>query len=310
MSRFYAVSLNPALDVTLWTKSLSPGEPCRAVRERIDPGSKAVNLSRTLTSLGLSVQLFCIAGSGNTGLLKELLTDQKVDFHLLETPGFIRENLILIPEGSEPVRLERSGPEVSDSLLQAFVGRVLESIEGDAPIVVCSGSLPANMAPQTYGAMASSFRASGARLVLDNDFFTARELLELSPFCIKPNLPEFGRIIGRQIPDVTALFREAERLNEKIPHVLVSMGEAGLAYSGNAGRWVAQVPKVTVQSAVGAGDNTLAGFLAALETGRSIEDSVRFAAACGTASVTLEGTAVVTGKDVEAVLPEIRLKRF
>ena len=50
--RIITVSLNPALDVTLWITSMDFNEPNKATGEQIYAGGKAVNIARVLTSLG------------------------------------------------------------------------------------------------------------------------------------------------------------------------------------------------------------------------------------------------------------------
>ena len=69
------------------------------------------------------------------------------------------------------------------------------------------------------------------------------------------------------------------------------------------------ISKVNAISPVAAGDTALAGFLAALSRGDKTEEAVRFAAACGTASVTKEGTARISPEDGRKVLPLVSFPR-
>jgi tagatose 6-phosphate kinase len=84
--------------------------------------------------------------------------------------------------------------------------------------------------------------------------------------------------------------------------VLHSKGANGLEYVGDEATFLQTSSKIEVVNPVGAGDATLAGFLFGLARGRSIQDSLRFASACGAAAC-LELTAgVVNLENVEDFL--------
>ena len=91
-------------------------------------------------------------------------------------------------------------------------------------------------------------------------------------------------------------------------HVLVSLGGKGLLYIGGEGGVRVIPPSVNVRSTIGAGDTTLASFVYALVEGKDPREAAHFAAAAGTASVTLDGTDVVSKEMVEAMLPSMMVK--
>lgn len=93
-----------------------------------------------------------------------------------------------------------------------------------------------------------------------------------------------------------------------VERVLLSLGGAGLLYSGADGAvWYARVPEVPVKSTVGAGDSSLAGFLLAHRAGRPLEECVRIAASFGTAAVMIDGTNPPRRADLEWVYPRVEL---
>ena len=61
-------------------------------------------------------------------------------------------------------------------------------------------------------------------------------------------------------------------------------------------------------SAVGSGDAFLAGYVAARYGGRSPEDCLRFAVACGAESTQHFGAGVMDPREVERLLPEVRME--
>ena len=83
------------------------------------------------------------------------------------------------------------------------------------------------------------------------------------------------------------------------------MGCKGLVYANREKLVRFSVPQVEVKSTVGAGDTTLAAFLAQLSRKGDPVAAARYATAAGTASVTVDGTGVITRAMVEKILPKV-----
>ena len=49
--KIITISVNPALDVTLWTETMDFSEPNKTIREEIYAAGKSINVSRVLASL-------------------------------------------------------------------------------------------------------------------------------------------------------------------------------------------------------------------------------------------------------------------
>ena len=63
-------------------------------------------------------------------------------------------------------------------------------------------------------------------------------------------------------------------------------------------------------SSVGSGDAFLAGYVAARYGGREVEDCLRFAVACGAESTQHFGAGVLEPREVERLVPEVRVERL
>jgi fructose-1-phosphate kinase PfkB-like protein len=63
-------------------------------------------------------------------------------------------------------------------------------------------------------------------------------------------------------------------------------------------------------SSVGSGDAFLAGFVAARYGGREVEDSLRFAVACGAESTQHFGAGVLEQREVERLVPDVRVEQL
>ena len=64
--KIIAVSLNPALDVTLWVRTLDFNEPNKTMDEKVYAGGKAVNIARVFASYQSDI-VRCIGVAGDPG---------------------------------------------------------------------------------------------------------------------------------------------------------------------------------------------------------------------------------------------------
>lgn len=309
------ITVNPSVDATLWVDKLDFEEPASCKKRKDYPGGKGINVSRVLTALGISTYAISVAGEENLHKLKALLNEDGVDFELIANRGATRENLTLSFPNSQLLKINFPGFEIERASILQLLCRVKEAgSTARHPLLVFAGSLPQAMTADKYKELILACKQAvhNCEIVLDNDIFTIADLKELSPFAIKPNHVELAHMFKKKTIEREELPLFARELARLVPHmqVLVSLGGGGLLYE-NGGEvpisLCALVPTVEVKSTVGAGDTTLAGFLAALCFEKPIEKAVRFAAACGTASVMLEGTQAITRAEAEEMFNQITL---
>lgn len=306
--KIITVTLNPSLDATLWIDKLDLDEPVKCKREQYYPGGKGLNVSRVLTALSVENTAVCITGRENSAQLKALLDMENVCYDFLPNDGFIRENLSIVTAENKMLKINRQGFFVEDENIKKLREKIIGHVKAaNAPIVVFAGSLPQNVNKECYKKLAMEIKSLGAFIVLDNDIFSHDDLKEIAPFLIKPNCLEIAHMFGKSAISLEECTAYAKCLSEAIPNVLVSLGGEGLLYCSEVGIIKATVPKVEIKSTVGAGDSTLAGFIAAIFRGKSADIAVKYAAACGTASVTLEGTQTLTQKLAEEIFAEVKI---
>ncbi len=305
--RIIAVSLNPALDVTLWVNTLDFNEPNKTTEEKVYAGGKAINIARVFASYGAeNACCLGVAGSDNYQTFTQLLHADGVKFDFVQIPGAVRENLTLVIPDKRVLKVNRAGCPVSAKAMHELKDRLLEEI---APLQHCllifAGSLPPNITPEAYKAFILSLKRENVEIALDTAVFRLEDMEELRPFLIKPNLPEFRAMCGTDLRTEQSIVKFAKVLAGYVTHVLVSLGGKGLLYVGEGGGARLIPTPVEVRSTIGAGDTTLASFLYALGLGQTPQQAAHFAAAAGTASVTLDGTDVVTREMVEQMMPSI-----
>lgn len=299
------VTLNPSFDVTLWTDGLDGEAANRVVKETREAGGKGIQVSRVLRSLGLDNLCLAVTGEDNSQEFAACLQAEGLRYQLLQVSGIIRENLTLRYQ-DQTIKINRKGPYVSAMILEALMALIQCRMQpGD--LVVFSGSLP-EISVRDFVELLSAVQQAGARLVIDTDVLTLDHYAGLSPWLVKPNLHELRLIVDVKSDSFTDIWAAAERLHRAgVENVLVSLGGRGMVFVGSQFSTQASVPQVPVKSTVGAGDSALAGFLFGVENGFSLPDALRLAAACGTACVMREGSAVADRETAFQLMDSIQV---
>lgn len=300
----YTVTLNPALDRTLYVDSLAVGRSCRVGREARYSGGKGIDVSRALLEMGTpSVALGFVGGFDGKEFEGRLLLEG-VPCNFTPIAAETRTNIIIQDEstGAETALLAR-GPEVQPSELMDFITR-LDGLR-DIGTLVISGSLPVGLTPAVYRRIIDEGRRLGARTVLDTAGDALRESLASCPAVIKPNRHELEELAGAELTDPAAIVRYCRGLTDRVETVLVSLGPDGMLLVTAAAALHARPPQVRVRSTVGAGDCAVAGFVNGLERGDRPADALRRAVAAGTAATLSPGTGICSREDIESLLPQV-----
>ena len=133
-------------------------------------------------------------------------------------------------------------------------------------------------------------------------------VLKYHPFLIKPNHHELGEIFNVELSEWDDVVPYAKKLQEMgAVNVLVSMGEKGGVLVSDDGRVIATKATATVvKNSVGAGDSSVAGFIAGWLEKKNYDYAFGMAMATGGASAASEYLA--TKPEVEASLKRVDLK--
>ena len=266
----YTLTANPSLDYIV-NADIIPGAVNRSRGETLYPGGKGINVSVMLERLG-SETTAVLPVAGKTGeILEDMLKGvAKTSFIRLDS-GMTRINVKVIGENGET---EINGKGVSLPAAE-FKRRLIDVSPED--ILVISGSFA------DYGIVKEiSDYVNTDKVVIDIP--RIKYALDCRPFVIKPNITEmeeyFGEVMAKdEIPKYTQRLLEMGCRN-----VLVSLGADG-AYFGNKNfGFYVPAPQGKCLSSIGAGDSMLAGLIYGIIKGMPVEDSVKLAVACGSAT--------------------------
>ncbi|MFF7204705.1 1-phosphofructokinase [Streptomyces sp. NPDC008141] len=290
------VTPNPSLDRTYEVPALDRGEVLRATAERMDPGGKGVNVSRAVAAAGHRTVAVMPLGGAPGALVAELLAGQGIEVAAVPVTGGTRSNIALAEPDGTLTKINAPGPELSSAEAESLLS-ITTAHCASASWIACCGSLPRGLAPEWYAELVARAHAAGARVALDTSGPSLLAALRSHPDVVKPNADELAQAVGRPLATVGDAVKAAEELRELGARaVLASLGGDGQLLSCAAGTWFGHAPVSTVRSNVGAGDASLAGFLAA---GGEGPVALAAAVAHGAAAVQLPGSVMPTPADLD-----------
>jgi len=305
------VTLNAAIDKTLAVPNFRLGRRHRAVEQTSMAGGKGVNVARALKALGQPVIATGVAGGPNGTRIIEQLTEEAIlsDFVRIREESRM-STAVVDPTSGEQTEINERGPAVTEAELELFVDKLLYLAKG-AGVCVFSGSLPRGVDSDVYARLIQELRKLGVTTVLDSEGDAMLLGTRAEPTVVSPNELEAEELVGHEFSD------DQDRLTGLHEVVGLRAREAIMTFGagciGLIGESDPQLYRVTLDplepvSAVGSGDAFLAGYVAARYGGRSPEDCLRFAVACGAESTQHFGAGVLDPREVERLLPEVTVE--
>jgi 1-phosphofructokinase/tagatose 6-phosphate kinase len=285
------VTLNAAIDRTLTVPNFQRGQRHRASSSLSLPGGKGINVARALKTLGVPVVATGFAGGAAGDRIVEALTAESIlnDFVRIEDESRT-STAVVDPTGETYTEINEWGPAVQQHELDLLLDKLHYLTQG-AELVVFAGSLPRDVPDDFYAEAIRDLARHHVPAALDCDKEPLRLGVEAEPLLVTPNQAEAESLVGQEFHDMEDFRLGLEQITALgARNVLITTDGgcvASLREDRESRRFSADAPRVDPVSVVGSGDVLLAGYVAARNSGRTLEESLRAAVAAGTAS-TLE----------------------
>ncbi|GAA2796712.1 1-phosphofructokinase [Streptomyces showdoensis] len=290
------VTPNPSLDRTYEVPALDRGEVLRASAERVDPGGKGVNVSRAVAAAGHRTVAVVPLGGAPGALVAQLLAGQGIEVAPVPLAGPTRSNIAIAEPDGTLTKVNAPGPRLTPEESETVLATVFAHAPS-ADWIACCGSLPRGLAPEWYAELVTRAHGAGARIALDTSGPSLLAALAARPDVVKPNAEELAEAVGRPLATVGDAVKAAEELRDLgAGAVLASLGADGQLLVAADGVHYGRAAVSAVRSNVGAGDASLAGFLAA---GGEGPEALAAAVAHGAAAVQLPGSEMPTPADLD-----------
>jgi 1-phosphofructokinase family hexose kinase len=309
------VTLNAAIDRTVAVPSFRQGHRHRAVEASTVAGGKGVNVARALKLLDRPVIATGLAGGPTGARLMERLAEESILTDFTWIAGESRTNLAVIdPTTGEQTEINERGPDVSAEELERFLEKLLYLARG-ARLCAIAGSLPPSVPASFSARMVEELKALGVETIVDSEGEPLTASIRAEPAAVTPNVSEAEGAVGHEFNDREDLLNGLGSLVELgATDAVITRPEGCVAsVKGNDDqRHLYEVTAPTVEpiATVGSGDAFLAGFVAARYDGRSPEESLRYAVACGAESTQHFGAGSIDPAELERLLHAVESREL
>ncbi len=304
--KIYTITLSPSYDVHAYTDSLALRHENLAHVTSRDAGGKGVNISRALTCNGIENTAIVVLGRDNCKDFKAALDSEKINYIAIEKDGRIRENLTVHVDGEGETRISFSGFSLDNGVLTEIEDIIPAD---DNTVITFTGSVPKGVDMSEVKKSLARLKAQGAKIVIDSRSFTLADLIAVKPWLIKPNSEEIAMYSGKEVNSFADCLDFAKVLcADGIENVMISLGEKGAMLVRHEAAFAAVPPAVNALSTIGAGDSTIAGFIAAYCEGKDAAECLKVATTYGTAACLESGTTPPTMENVEKIYKEVKIE--
>ncbi|MDH7497730.1 MAG: 1-phosphofructokinase family hexose kinase, partial [Syntrophomonadaceae bacterium] len=279
----YTVTLNPALDRTMWVERIRYDQSNRIVREDRFAGGKGIDVSRGLTNLGVPNVALGFLGGFTGEEMRARLQNENVTCDFVRIHDETRTNIIIHELSSgRQLSFNAEGPEVKPHEIKQLVEK-LDAL-AEAELVVISGSLPPGLHHDIHRKLIESVRQHGAKVLLDLTGPSLRVGINSRADYIRTDASELAVQTGGELITTADVLAAARHLQKETGGtVLVSTAARETMLVDDEHELIATPPVVKVESTTGAADAAIAAFLYGLQRCEPVETCLRYAVAAETA---------------------------
>jgi 6-phosphofructokinase 2 len=309
MPMIYTVTLNPTLNRIVEIEELIYDDANHIIEEKGKAAGKGIDVSRAIKELGGESIAMGFAG-GYSGLeLEGGLINEGMICDFTTISASTRMNIIVYQRKKKlQTLLSTSSPEVGPLEIVSFFNKVKKIQSGS--YVAISGSVPVGIKEGFFAQLITTLKERGVNVALDADEEMLRKGVNAGPYLIKPNIHEFGRLVGKNVSEIEEIIEYAKPYQEFVEYIVVSMGAKGVVGISGQGNYYVMPPKVKVRNSMGAGNSLVAGILFVLSNGGNFSDALHLGVACGTASTLNPGTNLCASEDVDNIKKDVIVKKF
>ncbi|ARB78416.1 MULTISPECIES: 1-phosphofructokinase [Staphylococcus] len=298
----YTVTFNPSIDYIMFTDGFELSGLNRATITHKFAGGKGINVSRVLSTLEIPSTALGFTGGFPGEFIKDTLAANEIYTDFITVDEDTRINVKL--KSGQETEINAPGPNISKQQFEALLNQIKRTTSED--VVVIAGSVPQSIPSDAYAQIARITQETGAQLVVDAEKDLVNTILPFQPLFIKPNKDELEEMFDITIQnDMDVVYYGRKILEQGAQSVIITLGGDGAIYIDQQQSIKAQNPQGKVINTVGSGDSTVAGMVAGLTSGLSIQEAFKQAVAAGTATAFNDDLA--TRDDIEKIKDQVTM---
>jgi len=307
--RVATVTLNPAIDQTIWIDGFQLNAVNRARFMQIEASGKGVNVASFLADNGIATVATGYLGQDNANLFEQFFVSKRIEDRFVRIPGRTRINVKIVDAVNQhSTDLNLPGLTPPEEALATLL-EVLEQLIASCAWFVLAGSLPPGASTTSYATIITHLKRHGKRVVLDTSGEALRKGVQAGPTIVKPNIDELQYLAGRTLTSETDIQQSAQYLlNEDTRLVVVSMGERGAMFVNQDTTLLAVPPTMSVTRTAGAGDAMVAGLIIGQIQGLNLTDYAQLATAFSMGAITRTGSQLPTRETLQIYARSVSLQ--
>ena len=278
--KILTVTLNPAIDRTLFIPNFEAGEVNRVEKEFSNAGGKGVNVASLLSDFGFDLSVSGFLGKHNIQIFNELFNKKNINNKFIKIEGDTRTGIKIVNEvNKETTDINFPGAKPSLNDIENLIGILRENAE-KYDWIVLAGSVPKGIDEAIYARIIKELKKYNVKIALDTSGNPLKKALLEAPDLIKPNIDELSELAGRKLDCNDEVLEEVNKLHANgIETVIISMGADGALFSKEGKIVHVQPGKVNLVSTVGAGDAMVSGTIAGILQGLSLDECAKLGTA-------------------------------
>ena len=286
------ITLAPTFDLTYHLDKVEMHEINRVKSKHIEPSGKGINVSINLAEEGHKTTAIAPIPDSPLGNLWIEMAEEKFDVRTSETSKEIRINTSVV-DAQAVTKLNEKAAELADAEIVDLVKVVRTEAQATKPewIALC-GSVHTSNADRIGQELKKVVDETGAKFAVDCSGDAFNTLLGYKPDFIKPNRDELKELYPEMNDSKESYIDHVKQLARRIDGTVLCTDGAKVAYATNQIDLLEIVPP-TIAGAnnVGAGDASLAGYLAAESSGSDFATAISTAMSWASAACQNPGTA-------------------
>lgn len=306
----YTVSLNPAIDKTVYIDDFKINRVNRIKESLINAGGKGVNLSKIISNLGGTSTALLVLGKNSKDFFAKELRKSDINFNFFESGLQTRTNTKVVDSLNNTFTDINEKGDCLDGNILSEIDTYLKKHLKSKDALVLSGSIPKNTPTDIYNKWIALSNEVGAISILDAEGELLKSGIEANPYIIKPNIHELSSYCGKNLDNDTQIIEEARKILDKgVKIIIVSKGENGSLLITENKVLKAKGVCVNVKSTVGAGDAMLGGLVFKFLQDKDIISAFRLGIACSLATIQKEGTIMASKEEINKMLEKIEINK-
>jgi 1-phosphofructokinase len=291
------VTPSPAIDWTVNVDSFEFAAVNKVASKTREASGKGINVSVALHRNNVETVAVFPAGRETGEFMVHELQALGVPAAAVDSGIDVRTNITLIVPGHSGTKINETGTELPAAVLnqviersKAMLEQALKSGEKRVMLAIC-GSLPPGTPEDFHRGLIRLGNALGVPTIVDASGDVLTRAIPEGPDLIKPNVHELADETGRSIHTLQDVVMAAQVLRARgAAAVLASLGADGMMLIDREGALHGRASDITVVNTVGAGDASLAGYLAGLAAGADRAACLRSALTYASSAVGHETT--------------------